>query len=113
MAEHVQERDAGERDQQLVADGEVRLGRFARPMVLGEEDVLRRPCLRPPTSDVALQRPKLAGLVFAGMATGEVLEDRLGVEAVGELELHDNRRPVIRERVGPRPPGPLSVYLRG
>jgi hypothetical protein len=66
----------------------------------------------PPLLDPTLQRPKLALLVAARISRHQVLEQRLRLQLRSRLQALHDPRPVLGERVLPRPPAPRLPQLR-
>ncbi|MEB2313968.1 MAG: hypothetical protein OZ921_07650 [Sorangiineae bacterium] len=102
----------GDGDRELGRPREVGLRRFTRPVLLREDDLLVRAPRGAPHLDPTLQRPQLPRLVPAWVLLDEQLEERLGFErrSLGEPRL--DLRPVLVERIFPRPPVPLLGQLR-
>jgi hypothetical protein len=89
---------------QLVHPREVRRRQPARLVHLAEEHFLGRPRQRPPTPHLPLQRPQLPVGETARIATPQLGEDRLGLQARLPLEQRTNLHPHLGERIDPRRP---------
>jgi hypothetical protein len=111
VVDQVREGMTGERDAQVVAVGEVGGGQPPGMMNLGEEDLLGRSLLRPPSLDATLERPHLAIGESARILPLQSLKEGLGFQAGVESQLFFQLRPDLGKRIGPCSPGVLHAYL--
>jgi hypothetical protein len=104
VVDQVLERLSLDGDPQIAHVGEITGTQPARFVDLGEEDLLGRPGLRPPTLDVPLQRPQLAVGEAARVAALQVLEERLGLQPRVDFQQGADLRPDLGKGVGARHP---------
>ena len=113
VVDHVVERLPRDRHSQAAHPREVRRRQPARLMHLGEEHLLRRPVLRPPTPHLPLQRPHLPIREPAGVAALQLAHDRLGPQSRLVHQHRPHLLPDIGERVRPRHPVVRLGHLAG
>lgn len=111
-AEHVHEELAGDRDRELGRPRKVGLRRLTRPVLLREDDLLVRAVRGSPHLDPTLECPKLTWLVPVRVLLDEELEERLRLERRRLDEPRLDLRPVLGERIFPRPPVSLLHHVR-
>ncbi len=105
LVQPVIEGDAVDHDAEVVGDGEVRQAEPARRMLLRKEDVALGAVHGSPLSQAPLQRAQHAGVVLAGMAALQFLQQRDGVQLrVGLQQRHDFGIPYGSQRVVARAP---------
>jgi hypothetical protein len=102
MKEQMREGNPGEGDAQIGQVREVRLGDDPRLMDLGEKHFLRRPVVRPPGGDLALERAHLGGLILLRPPFAEQREQRRRLQGRVAPQLLLHPRPVVGERIGSR-----------
>ena len=113
MVEQMVEGTALNRDRQRRHVREIRLTQPARLVDLREVGLLGRPLQCPPHFDAALQGAQLAVREAPWILALQVLEQRLGLEPVIQLQHLLESRPYLLERIRPGTPGVLGLQLTG
>jgi hypothetical protein len=111
VVEQVREGMAGKGNAQVVAVREVGGSQPPGVMDLGEENLLGRSLLGPPSLDPPLQCPYLAIGEAARILPLQSLKECLGFQAGVDSQLFFQLRPDLDERIGPCSPGVLHAYL--
>ena len=112
VAKHVGERLPQDGHVQLRGPGEVRLHGLAGNVFLAKEDFLVGAVVGPPDLHPPLERPQLALVIDARPEQHQVLEQGPRLERGRKLQPGLELRPVGRERVRPRIPGPDPFQVR-
>jgi hypothetical protein len=113
VIDHVLKRLFPNRHAQVVHVREVRGRQPARLMHLAEEHLFGRPRRGPPLLQFALQRPQLPIAEPTRIASLQVAEDGLGLQARLLFEQGANLRPDFGERIDTGPPVVRSGQLTG
>jgi hypothetical protein len=109
----VQEHLASDRHAELRGRREVRLRGFARSMRLGEPDLSVGTMLGPPPMDPTLQRAQMRLVVPPRLLRLQEVQHRLRLQPRHLRQHGRDRRPVLGERIRPRPPPPRCFISDG
>jgi hypothetical protein len=93
--------------------GKVGLAHLARAMDLLEDDLASRTGLRTPGGDMTLEGAELSRLVAVRMEQTQLGKQGFGLESTVTLELLNDPRPILGERVGAGAMGARLFELAG